>query len=431
MAKISVGELRPGMRLAYDLRDAGGRLLLAARRPLTPEALDALNKRAVRTLEIRSEADLPSEMRTEDGPRRAWLMADSGNLWSLESAEMGSPADAGVPPAPELVGAGRKGDEGEDHAEAERRGTEHERAMSRVRAALRRSADEVIAFRTPRWNRLGLRVAPSATARLERAPSEGFGGGAGEQDRIERVGLVRRMLTRLAEGEHVGTGASIALVDELIDEAARRPGALVRAALEGKGGVGGADDPAGHAYAVAAVGVAGAAMLGWSWEDCRAAGLAGMLADSGVALLPWDIRSEPRSLTEVETNAMRRHPAYSAALLELVRGSSDAEAMPESVQLAVYQHHEREDGSGYPNRLRGEQIHDVARVVGVADVLVGLVSARAHRPAMDVPSALEEVARQANAGTLHRAAARTLAEMLADEHGIRVVTRGAEGLVAA
>jgi HD-GYP domain-containing protein (c-di-GMP phosphodiesterase class II) len=185
-----------------------------------------------------------------------------------------------------------------------------------------------------------------------------------------------------------------------------------------------------HAYATAGVCVAIALRMGWSEGDARSAGLTGLLADCGLTLLPWDIRSVPRELTDVEMNALRRHPAWSAGLLELIH-EDGAYVMDEAVQLGVYQHHEREDAMGYPARARCETIHDLARVCAVADTFVGLISARAHRPGMTPESALAEVVRLANAGTLARAMVRGLALALGLKASSEVVVPGRGGRVAA
>jgi HD-GYP domain-containing protein (c-di-GMP phosphodiesterase class II) len=112
-------------------------------------------------------------------------------------------------------------------------------------------------------------------------------------------------------------------------------------------------------------------------------------------------------LTDVETNALHRHTAWSAALVELIE-DEDGLALDEAVQLAVYQHHEREDGSGYPTRARAANIHDLARLVGVADTFIGLVSPRAHRPGVTADEALAAVVRSAASGVLARPFARGL-----------------------
>ncbi len=398
MVSIPVADLMPGMRLAYDLRDAGGRLLLAARRPLTVVVIDALAARGVAELPMRCANDLPASVRGEDGPKRSWLLA--------ESAKRGASAESGR-------GEGR-----------ERDGDEREPVMTelqaregaRARAGLRRSAEDVIAHRSARWKRLATRVRFGA---WEEARQPEAMDAFGEQETLwspERVMLVARMFARLAHGEMVGAGTAHALVEEMTDAAARggRAEGLVRTTIEG---VCGAEFPptallAAHAYATACVCVAIAARLGWPEERVRAAGLAGLLADCGLGLVPWDVRSVPRELTDVEQNALRRHPAYSAAMLEMLRPGSAEESIPEEVQLAAYQHHEREDGSGYPTRARAEGIHDLARLLGVADVFVGVLSARADRPALEPAGALAEVARQANSGVLAIVPARALAELM-------------------
>ncbi len=404
MASIPVGELRPGMRLAYDVRDGSGRLLLAARRSITEDVLSALHSRAVIALPLRPPEELPEGVLGEDVPRRSWLLADSSS----------GQDDAAADGAREGI-----------------RTVQEAREGSRMRSALRRATDGVIAHRSSRWKRLALRVRAEGEmsgVRMVEDVAVGFDDAPGLWS-AERVELVRRMFARLADGQIVGTGTPNLLVHEMMDEAGRRPGALVRGAIEG---VRELDDLAAHAYATACVSVEIAAGMGWRVESVRAAGLAGLLADCGLGLLPWDVRNEPRELTDVEQNAVRRHPAYSAAMLELLRAEGEDQTIPEEVQLAVYQHHEREDGTGYPLRTRGEMIHDVARAVGVADVLVGMVSARAHRPAMDPTSALASVARLAHAGTLALLPARALAEaMVAAGMGVRIAVRSAGGMRAA
>ena len=81
-----------------------------------------------------------------------------------------------------------------------------------------------------------------------------------------------------------------------------------------------------------------------------------------------------------------------------------------------------------PVRARGEQIHDVARVVGVADVFVGMISARAHRPAQEPTGALASVARLAHAGTLAIGPARALAEAMTMGAGVTIAVRAGAGV---
>lgn len=309
-------------------------------------------------------------------------------------------------------------DAGKEQAEiraAERRVREHERERSRVRSSMRSIADEVISHREKRWRSLPLRVRPQGTA-----PEPGdAGSGIAVLDaaslaieRRDRLSLVHRLLTRLGDGHAVGAAAPAALVDELAHDALARPDQVASAALTPRDEADGEPSATGalaeQAYCAAALCVLSARQLGWSKDDVRAAGLTGLLADAGMMLLPHDVRHATRELTEVEINALHRHPAYSAAMLELIKAHRPGDALPECVQLAVYQHHERPDGNGYPTRLRGPAIHDLALLAGVVDTFLALASPRAHRPALSTHAALREIARLAATGALSAEHARGL-----------------------
>jgi HD-GYP domain-containing protein (c-di-GMP phosphodiesterase class II) len=101
---------------------------------------------------------------------------------------------------------------------------------------------------------------------------------------------------------------------------------------------------------------------------------------------------------------VRRHPTYSVVLLEAVEG------VPEDVRLAAYQHHERENGSGYPRGLRGRAISDVARVVALADAFAAAAARRRYRAKKKPYEAIEELIRQAASGVYDRSCARALVE---------------------
>lgn len=328
---------------------------------------------------------------------------------------------------------------------AARRAWEVDRWRVRVRAGLRRNADELVQALGSRWERLPRRILPgpeAVTIRpvgyeiVTRAGWNGDGEGAAKSraseqswdadasayglgeplalelasERAERVAVLRRCWERLLSSQRVRAGTLVELVDELIDLVSRHPDRFGAVALNARRVE---ESVCEHAYATGALSVAIAVRLGWSVWDVRAAGLAGLMADSGMMLLANDLRSLARPLTEVEWNSMRRHPAYSLAL------SAHVLEMPEIVPLAVYQHHEREDGSGYPLGLRTHggsgasatatdrsPICDVARVVAVADVLAGASAPRAHRPRLTAHGAVQLAVREAAAGRLDKATVR-------------------------
>ncbi|NHM26010.1 HD domain-containing protein [Desulfofundulus sp. TPOSR] len=120
--------------------------------------------------------------------------------------------------------------------------------------------------------------------------------------------------------------------------------------------------------------------------------LAALLHDIGKMAIPAEILTAPRRLTEPELQLIRLHPVLG---FEVLKGIE----FPWPVSQAMLQHHERMDGSGYPNGLRGEAIIPEARILGVADVVESMASHRPYRAALGMEAALEEISR--NSGVLY------------------------------
>lgn len=106
------------------------------------------------------------------------------------------------------------------------------------------------------------------------------------------------------------------------------------------------------------------------------AGLAGMFHDLGKALIPGSILNAPRKLTNAEMNVMRSHPALGHKQLSAVAG------IESDVLLGALHHHEKANGTGYPSRLKGDEISVIGRIVAVADIYDALTSKRAYKEAM-------------------------------------------------
>lgn len=111
--------------------------------------------------------------------------------------------------------------------------------------------------------------------------------------------------------------------------------------------------------------------LGYERERLDDLLLAGLLHDIGKAEIPLEIINKPGKLTGEEMKAVRLHSVYGAQLLK-----SAAHAVPADVILGVLQHHERMDGSGYPNKTAGAKIHDFARIIAIADTYDAMTSER-------------------------------------------------------
>jgi len=126
-------------------------------------------------------------------------------------------------------------------------------------------------------------------------------------------------------------------------------------------------------------------------EGVKALGLAGYLHDLGKIAVPDGILLKPGPLDDAERRTMQTHPAIGA---ELVAGMRTLDA----VRPLIRHHHERLDGAGYPDGLRGEAIPIGARIVAVVDVYDALVTARPYKPALTPAEAIRTMRREADGG---------------------------------
>jgi HD-GYP domain-containing protein (c-di-GMP phosphodiesterase class II) len=112
--------------------------------------------------------------------------------------------------------------------------------------------------------------------------------------------------------------------------------------------------------------------------------MAGSIHDIGKLSIPAEILSKPTKLTEIEFSLIKEHPQNGYEMLK------DVES-PWPLAQIVHQHHERMDGSGYPGKLKGDEILIEARVMAVADVVEAMASHRPYRPTLGIEAALEEI----------------------------------------
>lgn len=101
--------------------------------------------------------------------------------------------------------------------------------------------------------------------------------------------------------------------------------------------------------------------------------IAGMLADCGMSKIPARIRDKKSALTEIEFSEVRKHPHYSYMLVK------NLPAIKEVMKEAIYQHHERLNGSGYPKGDRIGSISHFSQIIAVADVFHAMTSERLYR----------------------------------------------------
>jgi len=113
------------------------------------------------------------------------------------------------------------------------------------------------------------------------------------------------------------------------------------------------------------------------------AGMGGLLHDVGKRKIDFNIINKASALTRDEWEEVKRHPTYGKEVLE------EVPTIPDQTRLIVYEHHENFDGTGYPNKLKGDDISALARVVSIADVFDALTTDRSYHKAVSPQEALD------------------------------------------
>ena len=148
---------------------------------------------------------------------------------------------------------------------------------------------------------------------------------------------------------------------------------------------------AGHQQRVANLARAIAVEMGISEDKIEGIKMAGIIHDIGKIAVPAQILTKPGVLTDLEFNLIKTHAQVGYDILKTID-------FPWPIAQMVHQHHERMDGSGYPQGLSGKDILLGARILAVADVVEAMASHRPYRPALGIDKALDEISR--NRGVL-------------------------------
>jgi HD-GYP domain-containing protein (c-di-GMP phosphodiesterase class II) len=141
---------------------------------------------------------------------------------------------------------------------------------------------------------------------------------------------------------------------------------------------------AGHQRRVGQLAVAMARELGLSEEATHGIALAASIHDLGKISVPAEILSKPGKLMVGEFMLIKNH---AQAGFDVLKGIQ----FPWPIATMVRQHHERQDGSGYPQGLKGEQILLESRILAVSDVVEAMASHRPYRAALGIDAALREI----------------------------------------
>lgn len=141
----------------------------------------------------------------------------------------------------------------------------------------------------------------------------------------------------------------------------------------------------GHCERVATYAMAVARELGLDDVQLTTINFGAYLHDVGKVKVPHEILNKPGKLTPEEFRVMAMHPVWGVEMLDSIE-------FPWDIKPIIRWHHEKYDGTGYPDRLAGEDIPMTAQVVGVADVFDALTSARSYRGAMSHDEAMRVMA---------------------------------------
>jgi len=148
----------------------------------------------------------------------------------------------------------------------------------------------------------------------------------------------------------------------------------------------------GHQERVTQLALRIARELKLSQKQTEAIRIASLIHDIGKIGIPSEILTKPSKLSDLEFSLIKSHPQLGYDILKDIEFSYP-------ISQIVLQHHERLNGSGYPNKLKADQISLEARIIGVADVVEAMNSHRPYRAALGIDTALEEIIK--NRGTLY------------------------------
>lgn len=192
---------------------------------------------------------------------------------------------------------------------------------------------------------------------------------------------VTSMFTEARLGKALDAEAALPLVEEISGSVARNPGALISLArLKNKD-----EYTFMHSVAVCALMVSLARQLGLDEQQTRDAGLAGLLHDVGKMMIPDKVLNKPGKLTDEEFHVIKSHPEEGHKLLLEGRNIN-------AIALDVcLHHHEKVDGSGYPHRLKGDEISMFAKMGAVCDVYDAITSNRPYKNGWDPAESIRKM----------------------------------------
>lgn len=160
-----------------------------------------------------------------------------------------------------------------------------------------------------------------------------------------------------------------------------------------------------HCVSMGLIASAIANKLGLDRGICIQIGLAGVLADSGMSKVSQKIRNKKEALTSIEFAEIRKHPIHSYSMVK------DSPILKNEMKEAIFKHHERIDGSGYPLGKKIELIKDYSQILAVADVYHAMTSERLYRTKQS-PFIVIEMIKEAEFGKFDTRVVQALTDLI-------------------
>ncbi len=148
-----------------------------------------------------------------------------------------------------------------------------------------------------------------------------------------------------------------------------------------------------HSINVSVLCISLANQLGFNFADITRFGTGTLLADLGMTNYPPGLIRRPSGLSKKEMGEIQKHPIYT---VEFLKNNGIDDSLIEKI---VIQHHERFDGTGYPNGLKGDEIHSISKLFSIADVYVAMTSHRPQRLGIPPHMVLSDILKMS--GTLY------------------------------
>jgi PAS domain S-box-containing protein len=203
---------------------------------------------------------------------------------------------------------------------------------------------------------------------------------------IDRKGNIKNMFLKV--GIMPGSKKSIASLIDITEnkKSEERLKKTMDATIDTMSKIIEAKDPytSGHQHRVCQLAIRIAQEMNLPPDKIEGIRIASLIHDIGKIALPAEILSKPTKLTDIEFSLIKGHSQIGYDILKSIDFSYP-------IAQIVLQHHERLNGSGYPNNLKGNEIIMEAKIIGVADVVEAMSSHRPYRPALGMDKALNEI----------------------------------------